>query len=124
VPNRIVSKAFFRIRGGRLDEVRKFFGTEALMERKVAIWHAGNRNTAPTSLWHALPSRVHKSLSRHGLRAPPARIQAMQVPLPVDQDKSIAAQTVHHGFGNVPIAAIAIAASAALPPSFNTCRPT
>jgi hypothetical protein len=25
----------------------------------------------------------------------------MQFPLPVDQDKSIAAQAVHHGFGNV-----------------------
>src|SRR5262245_8221409 len=84
-------KAFLRIGGRGLDEIREFFRTEALMQCKIAVRRARHGNRPPTRLRHALPSGVDEGIAGHRFRTAPAGIEAVELTLPMHQDEAIAA---------------------------------
>src|SRR5262249_60493853 len=49
-------KAFLRIGGRGLDEIREFFRTEALMQRKIAVRRPRHGNRPPPLLRQRLPA--------------------------------------------------------------------
>ena len=94
-------EAFLGVSRGGFDEIGEIHRAEALVQRKIAVERAGDRDGRCSGLRHGGKAGGAKVVDGEARPRAAAAVEAKTLAVPVREDHAVAAEPVHHRLGHV-----------------------